>query len=102
MKQPVSKTVCPKPQTDFTIDDDKTKQLATKMKYSWAGSTEDGYTEAINTFNQLGLKTEEALSNYGYLMDSAKESAKKQVEYLIQSATKDEVKISVEFKEEAT
>lgn len=92
----------PMPKATVRIDDRKSEQLATEMKHFWSGSNEDGYKAAMNSIDQLTLKAEDSITNYDYLMESAKSSAEKQVKFLIQSATGEEVVIHVSFKENNT
>ena len=91
--------VIPLPEASLILDDKKSEQLRSYMKHNYSGSTEDGYTASKNSINQMSEKVEESVSNYDVLMDSAKESAIEQVSFLIQSASKGEVKIHVGFRE---
>lgn len=88
----------PMPEATLRIDDKKSEQLDSYMKHSWSGSNEDGYTAVMNSMKELTLNAEETVTNYDLLMDSAKSSAEKQVTFLIQSATKEEVVVHVSFK----
>ena len=88
----------PMPEGKLTIDDKKSEQLDSYMKHSWTGSNEDGYTAAMNSIKELTLNAEKTVTNYDLLKESAKSSAEKQVAFLIQSATKDEVVVNVKFK----
>ena len=92
----------PPPKSTVRIDDRRSEQLAKDMKYQWSGSNKDGYTAAMNSVDQLTIKAEESINNYDYLMESAKSSAQKQIEFLIQSATKEEVVVHVSFKDSIT
>lgn len=92
--------VLPMPEATVRINDSKTQQLDSYMKHSWTGSNEDGYTAAINSIKQITLNAEESVTNYDLLKESAKDSAIKQVTFLIQSATKEEVVVHVSFKDE--
>ena len=83
-------------------DDKKSEQLDSYMKNSWSGSNEDGYTATMDSIKELTLNAEETVTNYDLLMDSAKSSAEKQVTFLIQSATKEEVAVHVSFKDSNT
>ena len=56
----------------------------------------------MNSIKELTLNAEETVTNYDLLMDSAKSSAEKQVTFLIQSATKEEVVVHVSFKDSDT
>ncbi len=91
--------VLPMPEATLRIDDKKSKQLASDMKHSWSGSNEDGYIATMNSIKQLTLNAEKSVSNYDVLRESAKDSAEKQVRFLIQSATKEEVVVNVRFEE---
>ena len=94
--------ILPLPENQLRIDDHKSEQLASSMKYSWMGSNEDGYTAATNSINELVSNAEESVSNYELLNQRAKESAVKQVTFLIQSATPEEVIVHVSFKDKGT
>ncbi len=89
----------PMPVAKLRIDDKKSEQLASYMKHSWSGSNEDGYTAVMNSIKELTINAEETVTNYKLLRDSAEESAKKQVTFLIQSATNEGVNVDVKFKE---
>lgn len=88
----------PMPEATLRLDDKKSEQLASNMKHFWSGSNEDGYTAAINSIRELTLNAEQSVANYDFLMDSAISSAEKQVSFLIQSATREEVTVRVRFK----
>lgn len=88
----------PMPEATLRIDDKKSQQLASYMKHSWSGSNEDGYTATMNSIKELTIDAEKTVNNYENLKQSAMESAEKQVTFLIQSSTNEEVVIHVRFK----
>lgn len=98
----IYEVVLPLPEATLRIDDKKSEQLDSYMKHSWSGSNEDGYTAVMNSIKELTLNSEKTVSNYDSLKEAAKSSAEKQVTFLIQSSTKEEVVIHVRFKENNT
>lgn len=91
--------ILPNPTVKLVIDDDRTKKIASYMPSSWSGSNEDGYTAAKNSIKELESNARNTIANYTVLESNAKDSARSQVSFLIQSATSKEVIINVEFKE---
>ncbi len=91
--------ILPMPEATVRINDSKSQQLDSTMKHSWSGSNEDGYTAAMNSIKKITLNAEETVANYDLLKESAMSSAEKQVSFLIQSATKEEVIVHVSFKD---
>ena len=98
----IYEVVLPMPEPTLRIDDKKSEQLDSYMKHSWSGSNEDGYTAVMNSIKELTLNAEETVTNYDLLKESAMSSAEKQVTFLIQSATKEEVVVHVKFKDSNT
>lgn len=87
----------PSLQHKLIINDEKTEQLVKKMKHKWSGSSENGYQAALNSIKEMQINAEEKVSNYDSLKSIAEESAKKQIVYLINSASAKEVVVNVEF-----
>lgn len=98
----IYEVLLPMPEATLRIDDKKSEQLDSYMKHSWSGSNEDGYTAVMNSIKELTLNAEETVTNYDLLKESAMSSAEKQVTFLIQSATKEEVVVHVKFKDSNT
>ncbi len=98
----IYEVILPMPEATLRIDDKKSEQLDSYMKHSWSGSNEDGYTAVMNSIKELTLNAEKTVTNYDLLKDSAMSSAEKQVTFLIQSATKEEVVVHVSFKDSNT
>lgn len=91
----------PDVECEFIIDENESQKLAEWQKYFWSGSTEDGYIGYMNSMAQIKEKAADEMTNYDYLMDQARSSAKKQVQILAESVTAGEnVLVEVEFKEE--
>lgn len=86
---------------DIYIDDSATEKLAEYQKGKFTGSAEDGFTEYLNTSNQLADKAEESISNYDQLKEVARSSAKKQVTNMVKSFNSRIVDVDIEFSEEA-
>lgn len=95
----VYNVVLPVPDSTLRLDDSKSEQIASYMKHSWSGSEKDGYTEALNSVKKLIIRAEDTVSNYDELKECAMDSAEKQVAFLIQSVTSEEVTVNVSFKE---
>ena len=95
----VYEVTLPLPKSTLRIDDEKSEQLASHSLFNWSGNTKDAYEAGLNSIKNLTLQAEKTVSNYEALKESAIESAKKQITFLIQSATKEEVVIHVSFNE---
>ena len=94
--------ILPLPESTLRLDDKKSEQLDFYMKYSWSGTNENGYTAVMNSIKELTLNAEESVTNYDLLKEASMSSAEKQVTFLIQSATKEEVGVHVKFKDSST
>ena len=92
----------PLPEPTLRLNESKSEQIASSMKHSWTGSDQDGYIAAMNSIKEVNLNAEESVTNYDQLQDSARQSAEKQITFLIQSATKEEVTVHVSFKDSST
>lgn len=89
----------PEPQAVCHIDPSEIVKVAEYQKHFFSGSTEDGFTEYMNSLKSIGNVHEENISNYEYLLDSAKEAAIRQVGSLAENIRMKEGKISVCFLE---
>ena len=83
--------------SEIYIDNSSTKELAKYQKSKFTGSAEDGFTEYLNTSNQLAEKAEESISNYDRLKKSAKASAEKQITEMVKSFNKRIVDVNISF-----
>ena len=90
----------PLPTGKLYIDQSQTEKIAEYQKYYFSGSAEDGFDAYLNTMDKLQKTTADELENYDVLIDSAKESAKKQVSQLATSANIRNRKVVIEFEEE--
>lgn len=86
---------------DIYIDDSATEDLAEHQKGKFTGSAEDGFTEYINTSNQLAEKAEESISNYDQLKESARSSAKKQITDMVKNFNSRIADVNISFSGEA-
>ncbi len=86
---------------DIYIDDSATEKLAEYQKSKFTRSAEDGFTEYLNTSNQLAEKAEESIPNYDQLKESARSSAKKQITDMVKSFNSRIVDVDIDFSEEA-
>ena len=94
--------VLPLPKSEVFIDDTKSQKLASDLAHAWSGSDQGGYQAGIDNDNNVKKHAEKYIDNYAELSDNARMSAKKQIEFFIQSATEKEVSINVSFKEDGT
>ena len=91
--------ILPQPKVTLRLDETKSEKLASDLKHPWSGSAKHGYEELMKSIDSIIDQVEEKVANYEVLQDDAKQSAIKQVSFLIQSATKEEVVIHVDFAE---
>lgn len=96
-----AKVTVPDVTADIYIDDTATEKLAEYQKSKFTGSAEDGFTEYINTSNQLAEKAEESISNYDQLKESARSSAKKQITDMVKNFNSRKVDVEIKFSGEA-
>ena len=89
----------PSPIGELYIDDSSIKKAAEYQKHIFSGSAEDGFDAYLNTMKKVQEASDDTLSNYDVLLDSAKQAAKRQVTLLAQAAASSYETITVEFKE---
>lgn len=92
--------VLPTPEVEFSIDENETKKMAEWQKFFWSGDAEAGYDAYMNSMVEIKNKTADELENYAEWERLAKESAEKQVEMLVRSASSKEKEIHIYFGEE--
>lgn len=90
----------PVPEVEIAIDENESVKIAEWQKYFWSGDAESGYIAYMNSMAQIKEKSENGLTNYDYLMQQAKDTAKKQIELLVKSICGREKEIQVIFKGE--
>lgn len=91
--------VIPEPEIQLHVDETKTDLLADKLKFSLQVGMKDGVEGYLNSMANITEEVENNLTNYDLLMNSARESASKQVERLAKAVCADEYTVSVTFKE---
>lgn len=83
----------PFPKVQFIIDETSVEKIAELKTTLFNGSTEDGYTEYMNSVNKIKEKTEEYIANYDELQIQAQEAAIEQVGMLVKNMTGKNVNI---------
>ena len=94
------KILLPLPEGELFIDQSTIEKVSEYQKKIFNGSAEDGFDAYINSMKKIQTTTTETLNNYDTLMESAKESAVKQVESIANSLSTDGVTYSIEFIEQ--
>ncbi len=79
------------------LDHGSTELLAETQKFSWSVNAEDGLQAYLNSMAKIEEQVEESVSNYDDLLNTAEQSAKRQIEQLIKSATGKDRTIIIEF-----
>ena len=93
--------VLPRPVSDIHIDDSKTELLGEWSTGVNAGSAESGYKQAVNERNNVIANAEHEIVGYADLMQSAKDSAAKNVELILESVSISKKSVTVVFDEES-
>lgn len=87
----------PLPEMKLIIDQSKIEKVAEYQKFFFSGSAEKGFDDYINMMKKIAEETPKTLANYDVLMESAKDSAQKQVKSLAESITLQDKNIYVGF-----
>lgn len=87
-----------KPVVDIYINDMQTQKLATYQKNGWTGTSEEGYTQYMNSMKNAESEIREKVADYDALVESAISAEKQQIQFLVQSICGG-VDVYVEFKE---
>lgn len=91
----------PTPSLELYVDETTRDKIAEYQKHSWSGSAETGYRAYFESNAATVRDMKELILNYDYLLNSAKESAKKQLLMLVNSTMAGEkYSVSVFFEEE--
>ncbi len=90
----------PEPELSLFLDQSSTEKLAEVQNFSWTVSAEDGLKEYLNSMAKTKEETEEYLSNYSELMDSARDAAVTQVGQLASRLNVGNAAVRVVFREE--
>ena len=85
---------------EIYIDNSSTEKLAEHQKHKFTGSSADGFTEYINSSNQLSQKAVETISNYEQLKEAAVDSARKQITELVKNFNSRILTVTVIFSKE--
>lgn len=93
----------PSPTMELIFDQSKIQKVAEYQKHYFSGSTEAGLDAYLNTMKKIVEETEKSLSNRETLQASAEESARKQIEQLVNAVSlkKQAVQISFQEKEDS-
>lgn len=87
--------VLPNPKMELDLKHSSSQKLAEVQKFSWNISKEEAFQAYFNSIKNIEKKVEEKVANYNILMEKAKESAEKQMKYLVTTFdTKRNVEIS--------
>lgn len=87
----------PMPEGELFIDDSKIEQVAEWQKNFFGGSDVAGYKATINSMKQLMIVSEETLSNYSELMQSAQDAADTQVTQLVKATSLITSNVDIDF-----
>jgi hypothetical protein len=87
----------PQPEVDVYLDQSSTQKLAEVQNFSLSVSAEDGLKAYLNSMSAISDEVKNKIANYDALMESAKESAKTQVEQLMESLCGEGQNILVQF-----
>ncbi len=90
----------PEPELSLFLDQNSTEKLAEVQNFSWTVSAEDGLKEYLNSMAKTKEETEEYLSNYSDLMQSARNAAIDQVTQLASRLNVGDALVHVAFREE--
>lgn len=92
----------PEPEAELRMDQDKIEKKASYSKRFLNGSAKDGMEAFYNSMRELSETSVEELSNHDYLIEAAKDSARKQVAELICATmiSENDVKIVFDSDEE--
>lgn len=92
------KIVLPQPKVNLIIDESQTEKVAEYQKHFFSGSAAAGMEAYLNTMKKLTEEPEKAIANYDFLMESARESAEKQVRQLASSVSIQKRNVSISFR----
>ncbi len=92
--------VLPLPVADIYIDDAQTELLGEWSKYQNSGSAESGYEAASNERNNIIANAEHEIVGYADMMQSAKNSAIKSVQLILESVSISDRAVTVVFEGE--
>lgn len=88
----------PEPDLEVYLDQSSTQKLAESQNFSFTVNAKDGLINYLNSMTQTVEKVKETMVNYDTLFESAKESAKKQVQQLASTICGERYVVHVQFK----
>lgn len=88
----------PEPILELYLDQNSTEKLAETQHFSLTVSAQDGLIAYLNSMTQTVDNVKKSLSNYDALMNTAKESARKQVILFAGTVCGDNQTVHVQFK----
>ena len=88
----------PKPELELFLDQNSTEKLAETQNFSWTVSAQDGVIAYLNSMTNIIEKVKDSMANYDTLMETAENSARKQVESLASAVCGENQHIHVHFK----
>ena len=87
----------PEPDINLIINPGNIDKVADYQRKWFNGSSEDGYNAYLNSVSKISENAEESLSNYDSLIDAAKDSARIQVEEIVNSVSVERRNVAVSF-----
>ncbi len=89
----------PQPMPTCYFDPVEIKKIAEYQKTFFSGSTEDGFTEYLNSLKQLEISFTDSIENYDNLLASAQTAAIHQVKQIAENMSVNSGQIHVKFLE---
>lgn len=87
------------PSVELIVTESDVEKVAEWQKQYFTGSAEIGFDAYLNTMAKVTEASEDTISNYDSLMNSARESAKKQVTQLANAVAVDKKDVYISFEE---
>lgn len=88
----------PRPELELFLDQNSTEKLAETQNFSWTVNAQDGVIAYLNSMTNIIEKVKDSMANYDTLMETAQNSARKQVESLAAAVSGENQHIHVHFK----
>ncbi len=89
----------PQPVGTLYLDDSSVEKVAEYQRKFFNGKAEDGFDAYLNTMTKMQEASEETLSNYSVLVDSAKQAAENQLTLLAKSVSTEYDDIEIKWAE---
>ena len=87
----------PGPKGTLYIDDSSVEKVAEYQRKLFNGSAEDGFDAYLNTMRKMQQASEETLSNYDFLLNSARQSAERQVKLIVKAVSTSNSDVLIEW-----